>query len=79
MKIPVFLMAILFSFGLFADTIQMRPLWEEDAHFQQYRCLMMESAVYRLEDISKTLEGEVKKQIDAELKVLKINLGFPSS
>ena len=77
MKMPLFFMSILFSFGLFAETVQMCPLWQQDTYFQQYRCYMMESSVYRLEEISETLDPIIREKIQDEIDVIKLNLGFP--
>lgn len=77
MKLSVFVIGCLISCGLYAETYQMCPLWKEDAHFQQYRCLMMESSVYRLEEICDTLEPVIREKIQDEINVIKLNLGFP--
>lgn len=77
MKLFVIAASLLFSLNLAAETLQMCPMWEEDAHFQRYRCLMIESAVSRIEEQLQDMDIQTKNKIQDEINVIKLNLGYP--
>lgn len=49
---------------------------KEDFHFWQYRKIMLESVVWRLEDIVTHLEGKSKSDLEREIMYLKVLLGL---
>lgn len=77
MKLLVLAASLLFTLNLAAEPLQMCPLWEEDAHFQRYRCLMIESAVSRIEEQLQDMDTDTKQKIQDEINVIKLNLGYP--
>ena len=64
---------------IYADTVQLVPLHEEDAHFIHYRSLMIDGSVHRIEDIlnESAIPEEVKEKILEEIKLIQFNLGYP--
>jgi hypothetical protein len=52
------------------------PLWEEDKHFQWYRCLQIESSLHTLEELAEDMEGEMQEQVKHQIEIIKFNMGL---
>ena len=72
------LVLLLATISLYSIQPRLLPLWEEDEHFLQYRFFMIKSAIYRLENIAKTLDEESQERFHWDLEMLKFYLGLAS-
>lgn len=74
-KLMAFFFLVL-GFGLTAQEVSQKPFWEQDVHFQQYACLMIESSIGRIEAIldqskKNEIDDNVKNKINEELDLIK--------
>lgn len=72
--LPLF---VLISSVCFAS--ENKPFWEQDKHFQKYRCVMIEASIHRIESLLKNcapseIDPFLKSMIFEEIEVIKFNL-----
>ena len=71
----IFIGCIIFNFIL-CGLVLGEPLWNQHPHFIKYRCLVIDSCVLRIRELTEDLEDPLRDQIITELRTIELNLGY---
>lgn len=66
-----------FTAPMESETVQLVPIWQEDAHYIHYRCLLISTILDNVEQMLEDFNHDRQSEILDNLEIIRINLGQP--